>query len=205
MERKQAIITKFLLVIIVFALGVILGNSWNSGSDVDKLLRASELDSESFRVEQELFKTFELNCDLAKKRLNALSGDLGRLGKVLGADNARELLGEDYGFHKKKFHLMQIRTYILERKLASDCEDSGNVVLYYFSQNDSLSRAQGQILDGLVKEFGLHVFAVEFNYSKEIVFLEEYYQINQTPALVVNFKDLLVGPVSRDRLVPLLK
>src|SRR3989344_4883048 len=204
-KLRQALIIKVLLVVMVFSLGVILGNSWKSDSDVDKLLRASELDAESFRVEQELFKNFELNCGFAKKRLGALSEDLGRLGKVLVADNAREFLGEEFDFHKKKFHLMQIRTFVLEKKLASDCEDSGNVVLYYYSKNDPSSQVQGQILDGLVSEFDLHVFAIEYNYSKELRFLEEYYQINQTPALVVNFKELLVGPVSRDNLIPLFQ
>lgn len=205
-RQKQVIFTIFLLVVVVFALGVVLGNSWKSAdaSEAGKILRSSELDAESFRVEQELFKSFESNCALARTRLSALSEDLGRLGKVLGAKNAREQLGEDYDFHKKKFHLMQIRTYVLEKKLASDCEGGANVVLYYYRQSDPASEAQGKLLDSLVPQFGLHVFAIEYGYANELKFLEDYYQVNQTPTLVVNFKDILSGPVSKEQLVPLL-
>ena len=205
-KKKQVVFIIFLLVVVVFALGVILGTSWKSGaaSQTEKVLRSSELDAESFRVEQELFKSFEYNCELAKTRLGALSADLGRLGKVLGAKNAREILGDDYDFHKKKFHLMQIRTYVLEKKLASDCAGSVNVVLYYYDQSDFASEEQGKVLDSLVAQYGLHVFAIEYNYSNELKFLEDYYMVNQTPTLVVNFKDVLSGPVLREQLVPLL-
>ncbi|MBS3124706.1 hypothetical protein J4211_00410 [Candidatus Woesearchaeota archaeon] len=207
MERqKQVIITMFLLVAVVFVLGVVLGNSWKSAdsSEVGKILRSSELDAESFRVEQELFKSFESNCELAKTRLGALSEDLARLGKVLGAKDARVQLGDDYDFHKKKFHLMQIRTYVLEKKLTTDCADSGDVVLYYYRQGDPASEGQGRVLDELVPKHDLHVFAIEYNYSKELKFLEDYYQVNTTPTLVVNFKDVLSGSVSKEQLVPLL-
>ncbi|HLC33144.1 MAG TPA: hypothetical protein VJJ82_04925 [Candidatus Nanoarchaeia archaeon] len=206
MEKTQGVVTIFLLVVVVFALGVVFGNSWNSAdaSEAGKLLQSSELDAESFRVEQELFNSFESNCDLAKTRLGVLSNDLARLGKVLGAKNAREQLGSEYDFHKKKFHLMQIRTYILEKKLSSDCAGSGNVILYYFSQDDPASEEEGTVLDLLVAEYPLHVFAIEYNYAKELKFLEEYYQVNNTPTLVVNFKEVLSGPVSKEQLVPLL-
>ena len=85
MERqKQVIITMFLLVAVVFVLGVVLGNSWKSAdsSEVGKILRSSELDAESFRVEQELFKSFESNCELAKTRLGKGAWGKGRAGSA---------------------------------------------------------------------------------------------------------------------------
>ena len=205
-QQKQVVLTTFLLVAVVFALGVFLGNGWKSSnaSEVDKILRSSELDAESFRVEQELFNSFDSNCELAKKRLGSLSEDLARLGKVLGASDAREQLGGEYDYNKKKFHLMQIRTYVLEKKLASDCHGAGNVVLYYYLQNDSASEEQGRVLDELVPVFGLHVFAIEYGYAKELKFLEDYYQVNATPMVVVNFKDVRSGFVAKEELAALL-
>jgi len=205
--KKQVLVTTILLVVVVFSVGVILGNQWKSSraTEVSKVLRQSELDAESFLVEQELFESFEANCPLAEKRLGSLSEELWKLGKVLGAPDAKEKLGEeDYAFLKRKYHLMQIRTYILDKKLQQDCGSKTNVILYYFKQEGQPSAQQGKILDELAEKYNLHVFALEYHYSKELEFLEDYYGITTAPTLVVNYDHILPGLVTKEQLMPLL-
>ncbi len=205
--KKQALFTTILLVCVVFILGILLGNAWSTSesSDVSKVLRQSELDAESFLVEQELFESFETNCALAEKRLSTLSDELWKLGKVLGAEDAKEKLGEEnYSFLKRKYHLMQIRTYILDKKLQEGCGSRTNVILFYFKKDDPLSEQQGKILDNLAETYHLHVFAIEHRYSRELEFLEDYYEITDAPALVVNFDHTLRGLVTKEQLMPLL-
>src|SRR3989344_5046582 len=110
---KQMFVTALLLVIIVFVIGVVVGNVWRFGgsNEVSKELRSSELYAESFLVEQ-------------------VEGDCGKVN---------------------------------------------NIVLFYFKKDDPLSAEQGRVLDDLVSQFSMHVFAVELNYSKELNFIEEYY------------------------------
>ncbi|MBI4146100.1 hypothetical protein HY489_02065 [Candidatus Woesearchaeota archaeon] len=207
MRQKQTLATMVLLVLVVFSLGVVVGNSWqNRGGEVEGVLRASELDAESFLVEQELFESFETNCQLAQERLRSQSGELGGLGKVLAADDARQKLGEeDYAFLKRKYHLLQIRTYVLEKKVQSDCGGIPNVVLYYYGKGDPLSREQGIILDELVDEQRFHVFAIELGYARELKFLEDYYGVEQAPTLVVNFKKVLPGLISKEEIMAAAK
>ncbi len=207
MRRNQELVTVVLLVVVVFSVGVLLGSAYKSaGADeVSKTLRASELDAESFLVEQDLFDSFNAGCELAQGRLREQSLELGQLGKVLGADDALARLGaEDYGFLKRKYHLMQIRTYVLEKKFTDDCGNGTNVILYYFTRDDENSEAQGQILDSLVEKYDVHVFAIELGYAKELKFLEEYYGATSAPLLVVNFEHVLPGVVAQEELVPLL-
>ena len=204
---KQALITMILLVCVVFTIGVILGNAWKSSdsSQASKVLRQSELDTESFLVEQELFESFETSCDLAQKRIGALSEELWKLGKVLGAQDAKQKLGEeDYSQLKRKYHLMQIRTYILDKKVQTECSSKTNVILFYFNQKDEASAQQGKILDELVESYDLHVFAIEYDYSKELLFLQDYYDITSTPALVINYKQTITGLTSKEQITPLL-
>jgi len=203
---KQALLITTLLVCIVFVIGIILGNSWNSGqTEISKTLKQSELYTESFLVEQELFESFETNCALAEKRLSSLSDELWKMGKILGAQNAKQELGEEnYNFLKRKYHLMQIRTYVLDKKLQQDCGIKTNIILFYFNQDDTLSEQQGKILDELVEQYPLHVFAIEYQYSKELEFLEDYYEIKNTPTLVVNFEKALPGLNTKEQLIPLL-
>jgi hypothetical protein len=203
---KQQLLIILLLVCVVFVVGVLVGYGWHSGgaSGFSKVLRQSELSAESFFIEQDLFKSFETNCELANKRLSSLSEELWNLGKVLGGPEARTELGEDYDFLKRKYHLMQIRTYVLYKKLQEDCQGQIDVVLFYFKQNDPLSEQQGKILDALVEKYDLNVFAIEYNYSKELEFLEDYYEITGAPVLVVNFDNKLVGVSDEDKIAPLL-
>ncbi|MBW2969869.1 hypothetical protein KY319_01975 [Candidatus Woesearchaeota archaeon] len=203
---KQTLLITILLVCVVFAAGITVGNLWKSEStEISKTLRQSELDTESFLVEQELFESFETNCELAEKRLGTLSEELWKLGKLLGAQDAKEKLGEEnYNLLKRKYHLTQIRTYVLEKKLQQDCKSTTNVILFYFKQNDGASEEQGKILDELVKQYPIHVFAIEFQYSKELEFLEDYYGINNAPALVINFENTTKGLTTKDKIIPLL-
>jgi uncharacterized protein HemX len=205
--KKQVLVTTALLLAIVFAIGVLIGNQWKSSrsEEITRVLQQSELDAESFLVEQELFENFETNCPLAEKRLGSLGQELWQLGKVLGAADAKERLGEqNYALLKRKYHLMQIRTYILDKKLQEDCGSTRNVILFYFDQNDPSSEQQGKILDELVAAYNLHVFAIEYKYSRELAFLEDYYDIKSAPTLVVNFENTIPGLVSKEQLAPLL-
>ncbi len=205
--KKQVLVITILLIGVVFAVGIILGNAWNSSetNGAAKILRQSELDAESFLIEQELFESFETNCALAEKRLSTLGEELWKLGKVLGTPDAKEKLAEeDYSFLKRKYHLLQIRTYILNKKLQTDCGSTTNVILFYFTHNDPLSEQQGKILDELVATHALHVFAIEYDYSKELKFLEDYYEISSPPALVVNFQHVLPGMTTTEQLTTLL-
>lgn len=190
MVKKQLFINTLLLLIIAFVIGIIVGNSVSNQelNEVNEYIKQSELSTESYLLEQELLEGFDKNCDLAKIRLSELSKELWQLGKLLGTETAKQDLGEkNYHFLKLKYHLMQIRTYFLYYKLSRDCEFETPIVLFYYKQQDPDSKEQGIILDKLVEDFDIKVFAIEFDYSKELKFLEASYDINNAPSLVMNF------------------
>lgn len=193
---KSTLITTIFLVIIVFIIGVIVGNTWNAGesTEISKILEQSELDAESFLVEEQLFDTFKTNCPLTENRLFGQSYELANLGQLLSAVDAEQTLGpENYNYLKLKYHLMQLRTYILYKKLHDDCGKTTNIILYYFKRNDPQSHDQGIILDELVSEQDIVVFAVEQGYSPSLSFLEQYYNITHSPSLVINYEHVLRG------------
>ncbi len=208
MVKRQAFFSIILLLVIIFAAGIIVGRSMSNPelSDVNQFIKQSELTTESYLIEQELFAGMEKNCDLAKLRLSALSSELWNLGKSLGTETAKQDLGEEnYDFLKRKFHLMQIKTYTLYHKLKQDCSVDVPVILFYYSQNNPDSLEQGAILDRLVGGFDVKVFAIEYNYSQELRFLEDYYEISRTPSVVVNFETVRKGLLPYDQLEALVR
>jgi len=201
MAKKQIFLSTILALCVVFVLGVIVGNIMSNPelNEINKVVRQSELSTESYLLEQELLADFDKNCDLAKTRLAALSGELWQLGKLLASDTAKKDLGEsNYHFLKLKYHLMQIKTYSLFANLNKDCDFTSPVVLFFYGQKDSASTQQGKILDDLVDAYGITVFAVEAGYSDELEFLERLYAVSGTPFMVLNYNITRSGLQSFD-------
>jgi len=191
MGKKQVFAATLLLVWVVFIIGIIVGNYFSNPAldEINKIVRSSELSTESYLIEQNMFKDFEKNCELSKIRLSSLSNELWRLGKLLASPTAKNDLGDyQYDFLKRKYHLMQIKIFVLYYQFKTDCSVDDSVILFYYGRDDNYSFEQGQILDRLVQDFGIHVFAIERDYAPELKFLEQYYEINMSPSLVIDYK-----------------
>ena len=195
MKKKSKFFMLVLVIAFTFVLGFSLGGYFASlDTDVNKILKESELDAESFLIEQQLAETFGLDCEFSQSRLAALSEQLWKLGQLLGKETAEQELGkEGYNFLKRKFHLMQIKTYSLYKNLEKSCGKDFDVILFYFKRNNEDSKRQGEILNQIVKNFDTKVFAIEFDYSPELKFLEQFHKVSSAPTLVVNFEKSLKG------------
>ncbi len=207
-KRHLFLITVFLL-IIVLILGIFIGR-WMSTARVDEIevfIQNNELNTESYLIEQELMESFEDgSCELANARIQSLGNDLWNIGKSLSPEDAEKKLGsENYNFMKRKYHLMQIRTYILLYKLKQNCNNTNSVILYYYSIDDNRSKKQGEILDEIVKDYGIYVLAIQHKYSDELAFLEEHYNVIETPTLIIDYSTQLSGLIPYDEIEQLIK
>jgi hypothetical protein len=199
---KHVFLTFVVVLLIVFVVGILLGKGIGTGPEdqITRSMQSNELDTESFLIEQELFKTADRSgCDLAKIRLTDLSNELGKTGRRLVAEGAQKELGlQNFQFLKLKYHIMQIRAYLLFNKLMEKCNTTYNVILYYYGTNDQYSEEQGLVLDRIVAAYNVSVFAIEYNYSNELKFLERYYNITETPSIVINYNQKRSGLVGYD-------
>lgn len=195
--RKHIMLTLVLLLLVVFIAGILFGRASSSKkiNDINKFIKENELNTESYLIEQQLIGVLDTeNCDLAGTRLESLFNQLASIGQTLVTENIKDKLGEDnYNFLKRKYHLLQIRTYALFKKLSDNCNINAPVILYYYSQDDEGSKQQGMILDELVKNHDFSIFAVEFNYSAELKFLESYYDVKTTPTIIVDYDHKFEG------------
>ena len=60
-------------------------------------------------------------------------------------------------------------------------------------------------MDRLVNDFKLTVFAIEYNYSPELSFLESYYNITTTPTIIINYQTKMQGLASYEEIKNELK
>lgn len=195
--RRHVFLTIILASIIVFLTGLILGRQIEraASDDISDFLRENELITESYLIEQALIKASgSEGCELAKLRIKELSDQLGMIGRRLSVEDADKMLGEkEFNLLKRRYHLMQVRTYFMYRQLAERCDIENDIVLFYYGADSGKSLEQGRILDRLVKEEGAIVFAVEYNYSRELGFVEAFYNITETPTMIIGFNKTFVG------------
>lgn len=194
--RKIVLIMLLALVVVSFIAGIFVGSiiSNPESKKIEKMFKENELDTKSFVIEQQLITTFEkANCDILKNRISALSNKLGNIGRQLNNPNLEKEIGsENIRYLKIEYHLLQINTYTLFKKLENSCGEKYNIILFYYGA-DNESIEQGYILDKIVADKDAKVFAIQHNYAEQIAFMERYYQINKTPTLIINFRTRLEG------------
>ena len=189
--RRHIFFILLTLLLLVFIAGLLLGRNLSNEKldEITMFIKNSELNTESYLIEQELIGTGDKNnCELSKVRVDDISSQLVLLGRKLTADDTKESIDKtEYSFLKLKYHLMQIKIYLLFYNLAQECDTKSPVILYFYGNDGGLSQQQGHILDKIVEDYDTKVFAIEYNYSKELSFLESYYNITKTPSIIINY------------------
>jgi len=206
--RKNLLLATIFLAITTFIAGILIGKSLSisKSDDISMFIKENDLRTESYLLEQDLVESFdENNCELAKIRINELSLELYKIGQLFDQNTTEESIGkENYNLLKRKYHLMQIRSYTLFHKIITNCNVDQDIVLYYFGKNDTNSAELGKTLDRIVAERGIIVYAIEYNYSSDLRFLQSYYGLQEQPALIINYDVIKQGPTSYLEIIQIL-
>ena len=143
---------------------------------------------------------FSLLSELSCKNISdsALSGELGELGSKLewGQDNLGAT--EEVSYLKKYYSLLQIKDYLLTKKISERCKVKSAFILYFYTtaENCSECERQGIVLTALREKYPeLRVYS--FDYSTDlsaVTAMLQIYKIKDTvlPALVID-GDVLTG------------
>lgn len=211
-NTKRIFGVSFLLTTLVFIAGLFAGFGIDQlrSTDVYDNLQQSELDAQSFNIEQEfLDKISNYDCNLVTPRLSLMSKELGKLGYNLISYEKKSIFKKkDYDYLVRKYFLQEIRTYTLYDELKRKCNLDSDLILFFFDPDDDVSARQGNILDVLVeKNQKVSVFAINAKYENDptLVTVKHYYNITQTPTIVINDKVVKTGLIGEEELLELLK
>ncbi len=180
------------IAIIFFILGVLLGFHLNplSTEKISLLLKSTSTTYDLLNLQFSFLLSNINNCSISKQFIEQLSNNVGEIGRTLAEFDKRKIKNEYYYFLKENYHLFQIKLYLLYKIYIDQCKPRENIILFFWGKNNE-SKIQGKILNEIVKEYkNVHVFAVEKGYSMAYRFLEEYYKVNITPSLIVNYNHI---------------
>ncbi|MDD5721181.1 MAG: hypothetical protein PHT16_01895 [Candidatus Pacebacteria bacterium] len=145
---------------------------------------------------------FSLLSELSCKSISdsVFSSELGELGSKLewSENNLGSSATDEVTYLKKYYSLLQIKDYLLTKKISSRCGTKSAFILYFYTtaQNCSDCEKQGLVLSTLRSEYPeLRVYS--FDYSTDlsaVTSMLQIYKIKDTelPALVID-DEVLTG------------
>ena len=121
-----------------------------------------------------------------------LSKELGPLGEKLSyAENQGEFNNADVESLKRSYFLLEIKDYLLMKRLTEKCHDKTFFILYFYSTKDRCDDCEkmGYVLTALRDKYPeLRVYSFDYNYDLgAISTLTSIYKVKpDLPALIIN-------------------
>ena len=174
-------------------------------NDVIVELDRNEFERESYIIEGRFLELFgENKCTYINTRLNDLSNDLVNTGKILNEYEARGIFsGDEYKNLKDRYFLSEIRMYVLLREIKEDCGLNRTVILYFYDQDDRLSKQQGYALDSVVRRIqNITILSIDREFDTDIVrAVKIHYNITKSPTVIINFDEKIEGYINIDEIL----
>lgn len=210
--RKDILVFALVLTLFVFFVGFLLGSSLDRFrvTDATTLVRTSELEVESFLLEQDFFDTFTSDpCSFSDERLRYMSDAIVEVGQRLRTYELNDLTQQaEYDWLRGRYFLLELKYYTQLQRIQTSCAPSDrDVVLFFYDVDDHPdSLRQGYVLDQLVKSYpSLIVLSIDRTFANPFVqSVTQFYNVTTAPTLILNGAALRVGFVSEGELHALL-
>jgi len=190
------------LIVFLFTLGLFATASFVSNYFSNK--KVDQLKSIQDKIAIDILSSetqFTLLSELSCKNVSessVLSGELGELGRKLEWGQQNLGKSEEVTYLRKYYSLLQIKDYLLMKKISTRCGGKSAFILYFYTtaENCSECEKEGLVLSTLRDKYPeLRVYS--FDYSTDLSAVKamlDIYKIEDTklPALVID-EDVFTG------------
>ena len=190
MVDSKKYIVAFLITAVIFGTAVFVSNilSQRKLADVRAIENRVGLDILSSETQFSLLE--ETSCkDIGP---GFLSKELGSLGeKLTYAENQTELKTDDLEYLKRSYFLLEIKDYLLMKRLTEKCGIKPTFILYFYSTKDACEDCEkaGYVLTALRDKYpDLRVYSFDYNFDVGAIdTLISIYKIKpELPAMIIN-------------------
>ena len=135
----------------------------------------------------------EMSCqDLST---SIFSAEIGSLAEKISYAEQNVGAGEEIDLLKKQYSILQVKDFLLSKRIGERCNQMPNTILYFYGTKDSCTDCvkQGYVLDALRQDYPqLRIYSFDYNLDlSTIKALKSIYKIDSViPALVVNGKSV---------------
>ncbi len=195
----------FLITAVIFVTAIALSNFFNNKkiNNLREIQDKISIDIMSSETQYNLLAESsckDLSGNVLSQELNALAQKLTFTEENLGQDSADLLRLKTY------YTLLQIKDYLLMKKISLKCNTKPVFILYFFSADCPKCEQQGYVLTYLREQYpNLRIYSFDYNLNNPALkTLISLYKVGDAmPAIVINDK-VYNGFLDKDKLTPLL-
>ncbi|MDO8471491.1 MAG: hypothetical protein Q7S49_02695 [bacterium] len=190
MINPRKYIITFIITAVIFGTAIFVSNilSQKKLEDVRAIENRVALDILSSETQFALLE--ETSCrDITP---GFLSKELGSIGERLTyAENQTEFNNEDLEYLKRSYFLLEIKDYLLMKRLTEKCGIKPTFILYFYSTKDTCEECQrtGYVLTALRDKYSdLRVYSFDYHFDLGAIdTLVSIYKVkSDLPALIIN-------------------
>lgn len=208
MQQQNHFDWKKYLIVFLFTAGIFLSASYISNYFSDK--KVDQLKSIQDKISIDILSSetqFSLLSELSCKNISdsVLAGELSELGTKLEWGEKNLGMTDTVSYLKKYYSLLQIKDYLLNKKISERCGTKAAFILYFYTTADYCSECEKEslVLSDLRNKYPeLRVYSFDYGIDLSAVkSMLEIYKIKDTklPALVIG-DEVLTGFYSIDKL-----
>lgn len=182
----------FIITLIIFVTAILVSNFLNQKKLEDVRIIENRVALDILSSETQFALLEETSCsDIGP---GFLSQELGPLGQKLSyADNQTEFSAQDLEYLKRSYFLLEIKDYLLMKRLTERCGIRPTFILYFYANEDDCEDCErtGHVLTALRNKYpDLRVYSFDYNLDLEAIkTLISIYRIKpDLPALIINGK-----------------
>lgn len=201
--KKYAI--SFLITVIIFIAAILLSN-YLSNKRLDNVRSIGDkIATDIMSSETQYSLLAESSCDDIGK--STLSDELNNLGqKLTFQEGSISASDSDLTQLKKYYSLLQIKDYLLVKKIAEKCNRKNASILYFYRKDCADCNEQGYVLTYLREkypELRVYSFDKDLNISALDTLASMYKVNNEFPVVVINGKTY-TGLMDKDKIIKIL-
>ncbi|MBI2146149.1 hypothetical protein HYU22_02310 [Candidatus Woesearchaeota archaeon] len=201
----------FVLTIVVFAAGVVVGIILESArlADAEQITLEEKVNLRSLQLQQNYIESGIADCNAFNQILEANINELTRKMEIVNEYEQNAVFNEEkFQLQLRDYFLTEVQFLLVSQEIDKKCTKDNLKILYFYDENRF--DTQGDVLDYVRKVFDGKVLVFSFNsaFEKEplIKTLLTSYNITQFPSVVVENKvfqgstpvEVLLDTVCRD-------
>lgn len=193
MERKvstRKYILAFILTIIIFAGGVVLGIKLEGArlNDAQQITLQEKTNLLSLQLQQKYIESGRTECTALNQILEANINELGKKMATIIEYEKKSILNEqEFRVQLRDYFLTEIQFLLISEEINHKCKTDNIKIIYFYDENEF--DTQGKILDYLKDVFKneILVFSFDSGFQEEpmISVLLNSYGIKKFPAVVI--------------------
>jgi len=195
----------FLITVVIFLTVIIFSNFFNNKKinslrDIEDKIATDIMSSETQYDLLAESSCKDLSGDVLSQELNALAQKLTYTEETFGKNSS------DLVRLKTYYTLLQIKDYLLMKKISIKCGTKPVFILYFYSSNCSECEQQGYVLTYLRQQYpNLRIYSFDYNMNNSALrTMISLYKVKEvTPAMVINDK-VYNGFIDKDKLTGFL-